>query len=93
VRTIGSRSNRDGIGTKVRITTASGTQYSHVNPAVGYASSSDPRVHFGLGGETVVRELRLEWPSGTVDTLQGVRADQLLVVLEGETHSAAGARP
>ena len=93
VKAVGSRSNRDGIGTKLRITTASGRQYSHVNTAVGYASSSDPRVHFGLGGETVVRELRLEWPSGTVDTLQGVRADQVLVVREGETHSAAGARP
>jgi len=91
VRTIGSRSNRDGIGTRLRLTSASGVQYSHVNTAVGYASASDPRVHFGLGGDSVVRELRLEWPSGAVDTLRDVPVDRVLVVKEGD--SSAGQQP
>jgi hypothetical protein len=85
VHTIGTRSNRDGIGTKLRVTTASGAQYSHVTTSVGYASASDPRVHFGLGKDAVVQELRLEWPSGAVDVLKDVAVDRLLVVKEGDT--------
>jgi hypothetical protein len=85
VRTIGTRSNRDGVGTKLRLRSASGVQYSHVSTSVGYSSASDPRVHFGLGRDAVVDELRLEWPSGTVDVLKNVRADQVVVVREGET--------
>jgi hypothetical protein len=84
VRTIGSRSNHDGIGTKIRLTTASGVQFDHVSTAVGYASASDPRVHFGLGRDALVQELRLEWPSGTVQTLRGVPADQILTVREDQ---------
>ena len=84
VRTVGTRSNRDGIGTKLRLTTASGVQYAHVNTAVGYGCASDPRVHFGLGKDAVVKQLRLEWPSGTIDTLGDVPADRVLVVREGD---------
>ena len=85
VRTVGSRSNRDGIGTKLRVRSASGVQYSHVSTSVGYSSASDPRVHFGLGRDALADELRLEWPSGTVDVLRNVRADQAVVVREGES--------
>lgn len=60
-----------------------------MNTAVGYSSASDPRVHFGLGKDAVVAELRLEWPSGTVDVLTGVEADQVLTVREGEAPPAA----
>ena len=65
-------------------------QYSHVNTAVGYGCASDPRVHFGLGKDAVVKELRLEWPSGTVDVLRDVKADQILTVREGETAGSPG---
>ncbi len=82
IRTVGSRSNRDGIGAKIRVTTASGTQYNHVNTAVGYGSASDPRVHFGLGRDTVAKELQVQWPSGAVQTLHDVAADQILTVRE-----------
>jgi len=85
VRTVGTRSNRDGIGTALRLTSTSAVQYSHVNTAVGYASASDPRVHFGLGRDAVVKELRLSWPSGTVDVLTDLPADRVLVVKEGES--------
>jgi hypothetical protein len=93
VRTVGTRSSRDGIGTKIRVTAPSGVQHSHVNTAVGYSSASDPRVHFGLGRDAVVQELRLEWPSGTVDVLRDVKADQVLTVREGETGAGAGSPP
>ncbi len=85
VRTVGTRSNRDGVGTKIRVTTAAGTQHSHVNTAVGYGCASDPRVHFGLGPEAVVKELRLEWPGGTVQTLRDVPADRVVTVREEAT--------
>jgi hypothetical protein len=84
VKTVGTRSNRDGIGMKIRVTTASGTQVSHVNTAVGYGCASDPRVHFGLGPDGVVKELRLEWPSGAVQTLRDVPADQIITVREAD---------
>ena len=58
------------MGAKLRLVTARGAQHSHVNTAVGYGSSSDRRVHFGLGGETCVRELTITWPSGKTQTLE-----------------------
>ena len=82
VNTVGTRSNRDGIGAKVRVTSASGVQYDHVNTAVGYGCASDKRVHFGLGADTLVKELRIEWPSGIAQTLRDVPADQILIVRE-----------
>jgi hypothetical protein len=89
VSTVGSRSNRDGAGARIRVTTASGTQYNHVNTAVGYGCASDHRVHFGLGKDAVVAELRIDWPSGTVQTLRDVPADQILTVREDEGRGSA----
>jgi hypothetical protein len=82
VRTVGSRSNRDGQGAKLKLVSASGVQYNHVNTAVGYGGSSDPRAHFGLGADSRVEELTLTWPSGTVQTLKDVAVDQVLTVRE-----------
>jgi hypothetical protein len=84
IQTVGRKSNRDGIGTKIRLESASGTQYNHVTTSVGYASSSDPRVHFGLGKDDRVKRLTLEWPSGIRQELTDVRADQILKVVEPE---------
>jgi hypothetical protein len=84
IRTVGTRSNRDGMGAKIKVTTPTRTLYSHVNTAVGYGGASDPRVHFGLGQETVVKTLEITWPSGIVQTLEDVEADQVLVVTEPE---------
>lgn len=84
VRAVGTKSNRDGQGTWITAVTASRTQHNHVNTAVGYGGSSDPRAHFGLGADTVVKELTLNWPSGTVQTLTNVKADQVLTVREPE---------
>jgi hypothetical protein len=79
----GSRSNRDAIGAKVRVTSESGRmQYNHVTTSVGYASSSSRRVHFGLGGESKTAVIGIRWPSGTLQVLKDVKADQLLRVTE-----------
>jgi len=79
----GTKSNRDGIGTKIKVTGESGrVQYNHATTAVGYASSSDKRVHFGLGGDRRLAELKLWWPSGKIQVLKDVAGDRILKVKE-----------
>jgi hypothetical protein len=83
IQTDGKQSNRDGIGTRIKLTCDSGlVQHNHVTSATGYASSSDKRVHFGLGGDTRIREIELRWPSGKVQVLHDIAADQILKVAE-----------
>ncbi|HWR50530.1 MAG TPA: CRTAC1 family protein, partial [Bryobacteraceae bacterium] len=79
----GSKSNRMGLGAQVQVTGEDGMkQYNEATTAVGYAGSSDPRVHFGLGGSKTVREIEIRWPSGVRQTLSNVAADQILTVEE-----------
>ncbi len=83
VNTIGSRSNRDGIGARIRVVSESGLeQNGFVNTAGSYASANDKRVHFGLRRDTMARLIEIVWPSGAVQRLENVRADQVLVVTE-----------
>ena len=83
LKLVGTKSNRMGIGAKVRLTAADGSvQYNHVTTSTGYACSSDSRVHFGLGASASAREIRVEWPSGRVQTLAGVPADRILTIAE-----------
>jgi enediyne biosynthesis protein E4 len=83
IQTIGVHSNRDGIGTRIKIVSESGlTQYNHVTTAGSYASSSDRRVHFGLGKDATIKEIELRWPSGKVQTVRNVNADQILKITE-----------
>jgi hypothetical protein len=78
----GIKSNRDGIGARIKLVTKSGTQYNHMTTSVGYASSSDGPVHFGLGPDARAETIEIHWPSGIVQTLQDVTADRLLKVAE-----------
>jgi len=79
----GHKSARDAIGAKVKVTTASGRAlYSHVSISAGFMSSSDKRVHFGLGDETNIRSIEIRWPSGTRQVLKDVRADRILQIDE-----------
>lgn len=83
IQTMGVKSNRDGIGTQIKLVTQSGAvEYNEVTTAGSYASSSDKRVHFGLGVDKMVKEITLRWPSGAVQTLHNVKADQILKVTE-----------
>jgi hypothetical protein len=75
---VGSKSNRDGIGARVRI----GTQYAEMTTTAGYASSVDVPLHFGLGALAVVPKIEIRWPSGTVQTLTDVKADRVVEVRE-----------
>ena len=79
---VGHKSNRDGIGAAVKIATSEGIQMVTVTTAGSYLSSSDKRVHFGLGGDNHVPRVEIRWPSGTVQTIQDVKANQILRVDE-----------
>jgi hypothetical protein len=78
----GTKSNRDGIGVRIKVVTKRGVQYNHKTTSVGYASSSDGPVHFGLGPETRADLIEIHWPSGVVQTIHDVKADRLFNVTE-----------
>ncbi len=78
----GTKSNRDGIGARIKVVSKTITQYNHMTTSVGYASSSDVPVHFGLGADQKADLIEIHWPSGTVQTLKDVPADQVLKVVE-----------
>jgi len=83
IKLIGVKSNRDGIGAKIKLVTGYGdAQFNHVTTSVGYASSSDVRAHFGLGKEKVVKLIEIRWPSGATQELKEVAADRLLTITE-----------
>jgi enediyne biosynthesis protein E4 len=82
LKLVGVKSNRDGLGTKIKITTPLGTQYNQATTAGSYNSSSDKRVHFGLGTADVIDTVELTWPSGITQVLKKVKADQVLTVTE-----------
>ncbi len=79
----GTHSNRDGIGAKIAVTLAGGGKlYNHCTTSVGYASSSEPLVRFGLGKEAVAKLIEIHWPSGRVQELHDVKGDQVVRVRE-----------
>jgi enediyne biosynthesis protein E4 len=82
LKLIGVADNRDGLGTRVKITTANGVQYNEATTAVGYNSSSDKRVYFGLQNATVVDQIELVWPTGVKQVLHHVMADQILTIVQ-----------
>jgi hypothetical protein len=95
VRTIGVKSNRSGIGARLRcVTRAAGeskphSQIDEVRSGGGYFSQNDLRVHFGIGAAEKVELLEIRWPSGQVDSLKDLKANQLYYVTEGKgtTHA------
>lgn len=78
----GTKSNRDGIGTRIKLVTKNGVQYNHMTESVGYASSSDGPVHFGLGSANRAKLIEIYWPSGKIQTLRNIPADQKIKVTE-----------
>jgi hypothetical protein len=80
---VGSKSNRDAVGARLRVTLPSGrTLYNHVSPATGFMSSSDKRVHFGLGPETSAKSIEIRWPSGVLQQLANISGGHIIRVEE-----------
>lgn len=82
LRLVGTKSNRDGVGARVRLTGGKTTQIGEVTAGSGYLSSDDPRLHFGLGERTRVDRIDIAWPSGITQVLEKVPADQILTITE-----------
>ena len=85
IRTVGTRSNRDGIGCRVKVMAASGSsQYFTVNTAAGYLSASDRRLIVGLDRDTSAKLVEIRWPSGAVQQFENVKAGETLTATEPE---------
>jgi enediyne biosynthesis protein E4 len=82
IKLVGHKSNRDGIGAEIKVSTSKGNQFVTVSTAGSYLSSSDKRAHFGLGSDAGALSIEIRWPSGAVQTLKNVRGDRMLVVDE-----------
>src|SRR5258707_15071046 len=86
---VGNKSIEAVIGAVFSLSTAEGLQTATVSTAGSYLSSSDKRVHFGLGRKKVVEKIEIRWPSGIRQTLKDVLADQILRVDEPVSSAAA----
>jgi hypothetical protein len=84
VKTVGTKSNRDGIGTRLCATVGDLKQIGEVRSGSGYLAMNDLRVHFGLGSHEQVERLDVRWPSGITQVLENVKADQILTLVEPE---------
>jgi enediyne biosynthesis protein E4 len=82
INLVGTKGNRDGLGARIKLTTGNGVQYNHATTAVGYNSSSDKRVHFGLGNAATVQKLEVTWPGGVKQQLANIKSDQILTIRE-----------
>jgi hypothetical protein len=80
---IGTRSNRDGIGSVLKLTSEGFVHVEQSKGGMSYMSASDPRIHFGLGRRSKIESLEITWPSGQVDRLTNVPADQIIAIKEG----------
>jgi enediyne biosynthesis protein E4 len=78
----GTRSNRDGIGARIKVVAGGKAQYNHVVFAAGYASSSAGPLHFGLGGNRSAESVEIRWPSGIVQEMKDVAADRVVKIKE-----------
>ncbi|HEX5735495.1 MAG TPA: CRTAC1 family protein [Blastocatellia bacterium] len=83
IKTIGVKSNRSGVGARIKCVTEGGSQIDEVRSGGSYYSQNDLRIHFGLGRAQKAKTIEVTWPSGQVDTLRDVAANQLIVVKEG----------
>ena len=84
LRTVGTKSNRDGIGARVTISAGGRTQMQEVRAQSSFLSTNDPRPLFGLGQTAGVEKVEVRWPSGQVDTVGPVEANRTITVVEGK---------
>jgi ASPIC and UnbV./FG-GAP repeat. len=83
-RLVGTKSNRAAIGARVTVTAGALVEIDEVRAGGGYLSSNDQRLHFGLGSAVTMKQMKIEWPSGTTEELHDVAADKLYTIVEGE---------
>ncbi len=79
---VGQTSNRDGIGSRIKLTANGKVQTSQKKSTTGYLSQNDPRIHFGLMKNDIVERIEIKWPSGKFQVLENIKANQILMVKE-----------
>jgi enediyne biosynthesis protein E4 len=79
---VGTTSNRDGIGSRVKVTSGGKVQTAQKKSTTGYLSQNDPRMHFGLAKNTMVEKIEIKWPSGKIQVLENIKANQILTIKE-----------
>src|SRR5215813_7868086 len=84
IKTIGVKSNRDGIGARINVVAGDLKQVQEVYSGASYISQNDLRLHFGLENRTKIDLIEVRWPSGTVDKLTNISANKILTVKEGQ---------
>jgi len=84
VKTVGVKSNRDGIGARVKVVSGDLIQVDEVRSGGSYLSQNDLRLHFGLEKRTRVDLIEVRWPSGVVDTVTGVGVNRIVTLKEGK---------
>jgi enediyne biosynthesis protein E4 len=90
VKTVGTKSNRDGIGARLALKSATRTQIDEVRSGSSYISNNDMRTHFGLGTINKIEYLEVRWPSGLVERFGNPRVDSIVVVTEGSGRQVLG---
>ncbi len=94
VKLVGSRSNRDGVGARVTVTSDGIAQHGERTAGGSYQAAHDPRLHFGLGARERADSIKVAWPSGHVDRIEDVESNQILTVQEGgEARTGTDASP
>jgi hypothetical protein len=84
IKTVGTKSNRDGIGARVKVVAGDLSQVDEVRSGDSYLSQSDMRLHFGLEKRTKVDSIEVRWPSGVVDKITGVGVNRIITIKEGQ---------
>ena len=84
IKTVGTQSNRDGFGARVRVKAGSLVHNAEVRANSSFESASDPRLHFGVGAAQTIDHITVRWPSGRVDEIGPESADQELIIKEGQ---------
>jgi hypothetical protein len=79
---IGTVSNRDGIGARIKVTSGGKVQTNQKKSTSGYLSQNDPRMHFGLAKNEMVDRIEIKWPSGKLQVLENIKVNQILTIKE-----------
>ena len=81
---IGTKSNRDAVGARVKVTAGDLTLYDQRKGGTSYQSARDPRLHFGLGSHDTIDAVEVKWPSGAATKIEKLKSDQIVAIKEGE---------
>jgi len=79
----GGKSNRSAVGARITLTSASGSQMEEIKAGSSYLSTNDPRLHFGLAGDSVIDKVEIRWPNGSIEILKNLGADNIYTIVEG----------